>query len=96
VMEGNRVIEWTDSTGSPVTVGSETVTPHARSVIVRWPFGAAVWSGPSAVVVEGHDRTDRIDIVNLNRRILWGLRVGAVALIACIAFDRRRKDSHGG
>lgn len=96
-MHRDRVIEWTDSTASPMTVGSATVTPVARSVIVRWPHGGAVWSGPAAVIVEREGRADRIPIVNVNRWILWGLRVGAAALIAtCFAVDRRRRYSNDG
>lgn len=94
-MRRDRMIEWGHSTGSPTTIGNATVTPVARSVIARWPGGGAVWSGPAAVIVEREGTTDRIPIVNVNRGILWGLRVGAVALMAtCIAFDRRRKDSN--
>jgi hypothetical protein len=95
-MRGGRVIERRDSLGSPATIGDTTITPLARSWLVRWPGGGAVWSGPAAIIVEREGRTDRIPIVDVNRRILWGLRLGAVALIATwIARDRRRKDSNG-
>lgn len=96
-MHRDPVIEWTDSTARPTKVGNSTVTPLARSLIVRWPHGGAVWSGPAAVIVEREGRADRIPIVNVNRRISWGLRIGAAALIAtCLAVDRRRRYSNGG
>jgi len=94
-MGSGRVIEWRDSAGSPVTVGDTTVTPLARSLIARWPGGGAVWSGPAGLIVEREGRADRIPIVNVNRRILWGLRLGSVALMATwMARHRRRKDSN--
>lgn len=95
-MRGGHVIEWSDSPASPVMVGDTTVTPLAKSWIARWPGGGAVWSGPAAILVEREGRTERIPIRNLNRRIVWGLRIGALALIAaCIRHDRRRKGPSG-
>jgi len=95
-MHGGRVIEWSHSSASPVTVGDTTVTPLARAVTVRWPGGGAVWSAPAAVIVEREGSRDRISIANVNRRILWGLRLSAVALVATsMAHDRRRQDSNG-
>lgn len=95
-MRGGRVIEWRDSAGSPATVGDATLMPVARSFIVRWPAGGAVWSGPTAIIVEREGMTDRLPIVDVNRRILWGLRLGALAIIATsMARCRRRKSSNG-
>lgn len=92
-MRLGSAIEWRDSPGVPATVGDTTITPLARSLTVRWPGGGAVWSGPAAIMVEREGTTDRVPIVNVNRRILWGLRVGAVALVATwLARDLRRKD----
>ena len=94
-MRRASAIEWRDSPGSPVTVGDTTFTPLARSLIVRWPGGGAVWSGPAAIIVEREGTTDRIPILQVNRRILWGLRVIAVTLFATwIARHRRRKNSN--
>lgn len=94
-MRGGPVIEWRDARGSPVTVGNRTITPVARSLVARWAGGGAVWSGPAAVIVEREGSTERISIANLNGRILWAMRVGAVALIAVwIAKGRRRRNSH--
>lgn len=93
-MRAGRMIEWSDSPGSPVTVGDTTVTPLARSFIVRWPGGGAVWSGPAAIIVERERSSDRISIVNVDRRILWGLRLSAVALLATwMAHHPGRKNS---
>jgi len=94
-MRGGPVIEWRDAWGSPMTVGNSTITPVARSLVARWPGGGSVWSGPAAVIVEREGRTERIPIANLNGRILWAMRVGAVTLIAAwIVKDRRRRKSN--
>jgi hypothetical protein len=47
------------------------------------------------VIVERDGRAERIPIANLNGRILWAMRVGAVALVAAwIVKDRKRRDSN--
>lgn len=90
-MRGGPVIEWRDTRGNPVTVGERTITPVASSLVVRWPGGGFVWSGPAAVVVEQEEATERIPVRNLNRRVLWAMKVGTVALISvCVARNRRR------
>ncbi len=91
-MRVGRMIEWSDSQGIPVPVGDTTVTPLARSLVVRVPGGRAAWSEPAAILIERDGTTDRIPIVNVNRRIVWGLRLGAVALIAAWMAYRRRRD----
>jgi hypothetical protein len=94
-MHAEPVIEWREARGSPMSIGDSTITPVARSLVVRWPAGGSVWSGPAAVLVERDGRTERIPIGNLNDRILWAIRVGASALIAVwIAKDRRRRKSN--
>ena len=91
-MRIGRTIEWSESRGRPVTVGDTTVTPVARSLAVRCSRLGAVWSDPAAILVERDGRTDRIPIMNVNRRIVWGLRLGAVALIAGWMAHRGRRD----
>jgi hypothetical protein len=77
-----------------MTVGNRTITLVARSFVARWPGGGFVWSGPAAVIVEGEGKTERIPIANLNGRILWAMRLGAVALVAAwIVKHRGRRDS---
>ena len=95
-MRRGSLVESRDSAGPPATVGDTKFTPLVRSVIVRWPGGGAVWSGPAAIIVERAGTPDRVPIVNVNRRIVWGLRASAVALIATwIAHNRRRKGQSG-
>ena len=89
------MIEWLEAPGTPMTVGDSTITPVARSFVARWPGGGAVCNGPAAVLVEREGRTERIPIANLNGRILWAMRAGAVALLAAwMMKDRRRRRSN--
>ena len=93
-MRGEPVIEWGESWGIPVSVGDRTVTPVSRFVVIRWPGGGSVSSGPAAVMVEREGRAERIPIGNLNRRILWAMRVGTVALVsAWMVKNRGRRSS---
>ena len=94
-MRGGPVVEWRETEGTPVTVGTGTITPVARSLVARWPGGGSVWSGPAAVVVEREGKAERIPVPNLNGRIIWAMRVGAAAIVAaCIVRDRRRRESN--
>ena len=94
-MRGGPVIERRDARGSPMTVGVRTITPVVRSLVARWPGGGSVWSRPAAILVEREGRTRRIPIRNLNGRILWAMRAGAITLItAWIVQDRRRRKSN--
>lgn len=86
------VVERRSARGSPVTIGDCTITPVAHSLVARWPGGGYVRSGPEAVLVERQGKTERMPVANLNDRILWAIRVGAVALIAVwTAKDRMRR-----
>lgn len=90
---GNH-IERQESPGTPTTVGDVTLTPLAKSVVLRWPRGVVAWSGPSAVVVEREEGTEHIPIVNLNRRILWSIKASTFVFIASwILRDRKRGHS---
>lgn len=95
-MRLGTMFESQESFGTPTTAGDVTVTPIAKSFVLRWPRGGAVWSGPSRVLVERDGRTEHIPIVNINRRILWSIRAGAFALVACGILHGRRRDRSNG
>lgn len=93
-MVRDSMIECRDTPGSPTTVGSTTVTPVARSLVARWPGGGSARSGPVAVILERDGTTERIPISDLNGRVLWAIRAGAVTLIAMLILkDRGRRKS---
>ncbi len=87
-MEWRPAVRRETVTGAPVTVGTVTVRPQARSWLVRWPcdMGGFVWNRPIAVLVERGGETARIPIVDVTRRAqvgLYGLALvfGLVALV---------------
>jgi hypothetical protein len=89
------VIERTSSFGDSVTIGARTITPVARTVTARWSRVGAAWSTPSAVIVEHEGTVERIPIEHPNHRILWAIRLGAIALIARhVVKGRKRRRSH--
>lgn len=99
-MRGGPVIERRHSRGSSTTIGDSTITPVAKSLVIRWPgrgsvwSSGSVWSGPAAVIVEREGHAERIPIVNLNGWMLRAMRVGTLALIAAwIVLDRKGRDS---
>jgi hypothetical protein len=77
------LIERKTTTAPTVVAGDVRVTPQARAVIVRLPFGAFVWNRPNAVVVEHAGRVERVrilDVTRLAQVALWAC--AAVALVA--------------
>lgn len=93
-MRDGPLIECRYGEARPTVLGDSTVTPVARSVVVRWPGGGAVWSAPSEVLVERAGRTERIPVEDLSGRIVWALRIGAAGLIAAWLVGNRRRRSN--
>jgi len=91
-MRLGNMVERQESSSTPRTVGDVTITPLAKSYVLRWPRGVVAWSGPSAVVVEREEGTEHIPIVNVNRRILWSIKAGTIALIASWILHSRKRD----
>ena len=60
----------------------------------RWPGGRFEWSSPSAVLVEQDGEVDRVPIRNLNRQILWAMRLGTLALITFLTLQARRREKN--
>jgi len=71
--------------GDPVTASGVTVTPLARTLIVRTPIGGVVWSRPVAVRVERDGEVRRIRIVDVTRAVQVGLLVSSLAVIVAVA-----------
>jgi len=80
------LIERRTIAGSTLEAGDLRVTPEARVVSVRLPFGAFVWNRPSAVVVERDGRVERLPIVDVSR--IAQVALWACALAAFLAYRR--------
>lgn len=78
--------------GAPVRVGDTTVTPLARSLVVRLRSAALVWSAPAAVLVERDGRVQRIAVHDVTRVVQLGLlAVGLSCAIAGVRLSRRKE-----
>jgi hypothetical protein len=86
------LIERRTTTAPTVVVGDVRVTPEARVVSVRLPFGAFVWNRPSSVVVERGGRVERVRIVDVTRLAQVGLGACVLATyLACRRWPGRQK-----
>lgn len=78
------MFSWRLISGAPVTAGSVTVTPQARVLQVRFPWGgpwgAFVWNRPVAVLVERDGKQERIPIVDVTRVAQLTIMVFTLAL----------------
>jgi hypothetical protein len=74
------VVRWERIDGSPVASPFGTVTPEARAVVVRFPFGGYVWAKPVAVRIEREGVTQRLPIPDPTRQA----QIGLIALIALV------------
>ena len=93
-MSRRPLFECSEPRGERVPIPGGAITPVAKSLLTRWPGGRFEWSGPSAVLVEQDGETDRILIRNLNRQILWAMRLGALALITFLTLQARRREKN--
>jgi hypothetical protein len=81
-------ITWArEASAEPVTVGDLTVTPRARVLAVRLPWGGFVWNRPAAVMVERAGTVRRVPVVDVTRILQLGLL--GLGLAAAVAIRRR-------
>lgn len=78
--------------GHPVAANGATVTPVARTLALRTPFGGLVWNRPVAVLVERGGQVKRIRIVDVTRAVQVGLLVSSIAAIVAVAASARRRE----
>jgi hypothetical protein len=86
-------ISWAqEASAEPVTVAGVTVTPRARALVVRVPWGGFVWNRPTAVMVEQAGGVRRVPIVDVTRILQLGLLGLGLASAATIARFQRRTE----
>jgi hypothetical protein len=87
------VVHWETIDGPSVECPFGRVTPEARSLVIRFPFGGFAWTKPIAVRIEQGGLTERMSIPDPTRQAqLWLIVVVAVvlALVAMRSRSRRR------
>jgi hypothetical protein len=74
--------------GPTFAVGGVRITPRARVLTLRTPFGGLVWNHPSVVFVERDGELTRksiLDVTRLVQAALW-----ACVLVAAVASMQRK------
>lgn len=90
--ENGRAFRIETVAGGPVRVGDVTVTPVAKTLIVRLPFFGFVWNRPVAALVERDGEITRLPVVDVTRLV----QVTLIALSLAFAFVLRSRGSEGG
>jgi hypothetical protein len=74
------IARWERIDGPTVVSSIGEVTPEARALVVRFPFGGIVWTKPVAVRIERAGSTERIPIPDPTRRA----QIGFIAAIVVV------------
>src|SRR5207248_2182419 len=61
---GTSAIQFRSTELESIRVGGVVVTPRARALVVRLPFGEFVWNQPTSVRVEQNGQTETMRIVD--------------------------------
>lgn len=86
-MKLNLPLKTQTVAGEPVEAAGIRVTPEARAVVLRLPFGGWVWNRPVAVVVEREGETRRVPIPDpvQGARLVTLLSLALLALLGALA-----------
>jgi hypothetical protein len=81
--------QWEKISGEPMEAENVRVTPQARVLAVRAPFGGFVWNRPVSLVVEREGERAQVTIpdVTLMLQVLFGL---AVVVFSILFFGQRK------
>lgn len=80
--------------GPPLNLGRLTLTPQAKVLTVRLPFGGFVWNRAAAVLVEEAGQTKRYPVVNATRKVQRTLtRMSLLVMIISLILIKRRKET---
>jgi hypothetical protein len=87
-----RLLSIETTSGEPVAAGNVTVTPLARALVVRTPFGGLVRNRPIGVLVERDGRVERKRIPDVTRLLQFGLLASSIIAVVAVAALGRRKE----
>ncbi len=87
------IVQSRTTHGDTVQTPFGTVTPEAKVIVVRLPFGGFAWQRPTAVRVVRNGTIERIEIPDPTRIAQVGLVVAAtVFLILALGISRVRRN----
>ena len=84
------MIRWQTLSGVSLHARDFKVTPLARVLQVRLPFGILVWNSPAAVLAERDGEQERVPIVDVTRLVVLGLFGLSVAIVVASLLTGRR------
>lgn len=87
-MQLSKLIQWQTNESRAVTAHGITIRPLSQALIIQLPWGSFVWNRPAALLVDWDGRTEQIPIIDVTRRVQWGLW-GLLALVLLISWRRK-------
>ena len=84
-----NLISWETQSGTSTQVGARIITPQAKALTLRFPFGGVVWNQPTGVLVEEDGRIEYQPIIDVTRTAVWSLL--GIALFVNIALFFKTK-----
>ncbi len=92
MIKRSDVVQWRTIDGVSIQTPGGTVTPEARLLVVRLPFGGIAWQRPVAIRVVRDGKTERIAIQDATRRAQFRIVAAAIVLllVALVIFPVRR------
>lgn len=81
-------LSWDKVSGEPLTVRDMRITPQARALRVRFPYGGFVWNRPVSLVVERAEIRDTVTIPDVMLMAQFGMVLATI--LFAILFVRRR------
>lgn len=90
-MKNPDFLSFKTVSGQPFSVGRFTLTPQARVLTVRLPFGAFVWNQAKAVLVKEAGQTKTYPIVDLTRLVRLALTGSTLLLIIIMSLLTRKR-----
>ncbi len=86
-----KIVRVETMAGTPVQVGDWTITPQARALSIRLPFGGLVWNRPAAVLVERAGQVERIPIPDVTRQVQLVLTACIILLMLVLRMQASRR-----
>ena len=82
------LVSWETQSGTPVQVGSRTITPQAQAFTLKFPYGSLFWNRPTGVLVEENGRVEHHPVTDVTRAALISFFAFAVIFNLLLFFLR--------
>lgn len=88
-MRLGEFLSWEKVSGEPVMVRDTRITPQARALRVRFPYGGFVWNRPVSLVVERGEVRETVTIPDVMLMAQFGLMLAT--MVVAILFVRKNR-----